>query len=246
VTGGSETDNEILATVEAHYRQWPDRPYYASELGKHIRDSGLHIPTGVTIINYIRSRLEGQLYVVQDPKVPARIAVATRANQERISSIIEGRGKIPGLDELDFQKIQFALVAAFCRPPVEGKRLFFSIRRPFQYHVLTEAPQGDYIEITESDQPPDLRGVDVHKLNDEQRLDVYKHILRWAEKHEVDLRVFYISDHSQHSQPHFSQTKAPAPSGMNALERLVAIQDDDIKSRIKIPGDLIQILLKIP
>ena len=231
-------DDPLIQAVENHYKDAPDRPLYASELGKTVREKGIHMPPGVTVLNYIRSMYEGRLCVVQDPDVPARIAIAQPNNQTKIAQLISGRGLVESAPETEFRRLPFALTAAFCRAPTKGKKLFFATRRPFRYVSEAAPPNSDYVEIEEDYQPPDLRGLDAHQLSEDQRLIVYSSIARWALAKNIRLSDFYVIT------PASTARNTPIhSSSRNALERFIGAQDDDIKSRIKIPMDIAQLLM---
>ena len=229
--------------MEQHYRDYPDRPYFASELGKRIRELRLSIPSNVRVINYIRSRLADRVLVVQDPQTPARIAVARPYNVQKVQRIVEGKNHIFEIHNVRLGKLPFALLAAFCRAPKEGMRTFFHLKKPFRYELCNTAPDMDYVEIPQSYQPEALRGADVHRLGEVERLELYRHIVQWSNDCDIDLHRLYIDEMDKRSAGVRNRRILPK----NALERLLFMQDEEIRSWIRIPADLIpKSMLKLP
>ena len=78
-----DSDELVLNAVEERYES-NDTPYYLAALGALFRSENIEIPSGVRFKDYLKSRYDGRLVVVQDEDSPARIAIAP---PEKVDSV---------------------------------------------------------------------------------------------------------------------------------------------------------------
>ena len=236
------TDELILEAVQSHYKQ-NDSPYYLAELGKFFRSNSLDIPSGVRFKDYLVSRFHGRLSVVQDPENPARIAIAPPEHQRKVQERLSGQPTdSPDHLPIDYARLPFALVAAFCQVPLPGTQVYFRLTKPFRYDNRMDAPDKDYVEIDDQFRPSSVAGKSVHHLSEDDKQTIYSSIQKWAGNKSIDLRDIYYDRGprpSEHAREH-------RDSKDNALQRLIDAQDPELKKRIRIPGDIASMLMRSP
>lgn len=235
-----DTDILIINEVERHY-QSSDSPYDLGALGKFVRDSNIEIPEGVQLKDYLKSRFHERFVIVQNPNDKVKIAIATHENRERVEQQLLGQDlEENDLEGIEFSRLPFALVAAFCKVPDHGKQLFFRRISPFRYVTRLEAPDDTYVEIEEQYQPSSLRGADVHTFSEREKHTVYEHILQWAKAKSIDLRTLYFDRPTSEDRDREGFGK-PAS---NALHRLISAQPPAIRDKLRIPADIANILMR--
>ena len=236
----SDTDQLVMDQVEKHYEN-SDSPYYLAELGLFFRSQNIEVPEGVQFKDYLKIRFNQRLIVVQDEKAPAKIAIATPEKAEIVERQLAGVGSdLPGSSRIDYARLPFSLVAAFCKIPQPGNRLYFRIRRPFQYRTSPDRPDDNYVEIEDQFRPTNLAGTAVREISLEAKRTIYQHIERWAEAHSIDLRTMYF-DLGTNLGGQYSRK-----ADDNALQRLIDAQEPEMRNRIRIPGDIASTLMGLP
>ena len=237
-----EADQLIIEAVQSHYEQY-DSPYYLAELGNFFRSNNLEIPAGVRFKEYLISRFHSRLSVVQDPDNPARIAITPPDHQQRIQQLLAGQSTDSHDDfGIDYTRLPFALIAAFCQVPLPGTQVYFRLTRPFRYDNRVKAPDDEYADINEQFRPSSVAGKSVHYLSDNDKQTIYSNIKSWADHNSIDLRDIYY-DRGLHLSGNAREHRDPKD---NALQRLVDAQDPDLKQRIRIPGDIASTLMRLP
>ena len=237
-----DADQLIVEAVEKHYAEH-DSPYYLSELGKFFHSQDIQVPRRVRFKDYLISRFEGRLVVVQDADHPAKIAVAPLDKQALVQQQLSSRLTEPADDrEIDQSRLPVALVAAFCKIPLPGTQVYFRVSRPFRYEVGMRAPDDKYIEIEREVRPSSLAGKSVHDLSPSEKQTAYQHIEEWAKTKEIDLRELYYDRGIKSA----SSATQPSRAGDNALQRLVDAQEPELRERIRIPGDIASTLMRLP
>ena len=241
-----DTDELVIEAVEKHYEN-NDVPYYLAELGLLFRSENIEIPSGVRFKDYLKSRYAGRLVVVQDEESPAKIAIAppekaTNVQRQLSGQYLDARDN-SGDSNIDYVRLPFALVAAFCKNPLPGTRLYFRTARPFRYETRAQPPEDDtFIEIEDRFRPLSLAGRLVREISYSDRQMIYTHIKKWADEKSVDLRAIYYDRGSKPA----SNTATPFEVKDNALQRLIDAQEPEIRRRIRIPGDIANALMGLP
>lgn len=234
-----DEDQVIIDAVQSHYSE-SDAPFFLAELGVLFRSEEIAIPAGVRFKDYLKSRFHGHLVVVQDTENPARIAIAPLEKEEVVqkqlsTQISEEISESP----VDHSRLPFALVAAFCKIPPLGTQVYFRTTQPFKYETKPQAPSDDYTEIDAQFRPESLAGRSVYQLSYTDKQTIYKSIEKWAAGKGVDLRGLYIDPIPR---PTERQMIHVARAG-NALQRLIDAQEPELRSRIRIPGDIASTLM---
>ena len=236
------TDQEIIETVQNHYRDH-DSPYYLSELGALFHLRNIDVPLGLRFKDYLAGRFHGTLVVVQDAETPAKIAIAPIEKEEIVRQQLSGVGSSRTDDStIEYPRLPLALIAAFCKDPLPGERIYFRTAEPFRYETRVESPAGNYVEIDEQFRPRSLAGKSVHQLSPSEKQTIYSCIDAWAAMKSINVRNFY------HDRRVGSAGQAGAVSGgmNNALQRLIDAQEPGMKARIRIPGDIVSTLMRLP
>lgn len=241
-----DSDELVLNAVEEHYEN-NETPYYLAALGALFRSENIEIPNGVRFKDYLKSRYAGRLVVVQDEESPAKIAIAPLDKEsivrDQLSREYLDSPDGPSDSSVDYARLPFALVAAFCKIPLPGTRLYFRITRPFRYETHSQPPKdANLVEIEDKFRPPSLAGRPVREISYGDRQVIYSHIMKWAYEKSVDLRAIYYNRGSKPDSvrgPHFE-------SNDNALQRLIDAQEPEIRGRIRIPGDIATALMELP
>jgi hypothetical protein len=231
----------ITSEVERHYRE-NDRPYYLAELGTFLRKQNIKIPAGIQLKEFLKKELAGQVDIVQNQTVPGRIAVTTPNKRERVAEQIAVHYRLATPQGMiDYRQLPFSLVAAFCKVPDEGRRLFFHTAWPFRYETKAEAPNDTYVEIERTFQPSSLQGANVHTLSDKDKSIILQRIIEWARAKSIDLRSLCAGEATLRPDAAISR-EAPR----NALQRLLTVQDPGMESKLRIPLDIAALLARLP
>ena len=240
----SLTDQEqsIIEEVERHYRD-STSPYYLSGLGEYIRSHGIEVPAGMRLKDFLSGTFEGRLLVVQDENVPAKIAIATPEQEDRVTQLLSNRSSPEHEDaDLDFSRLPFALMAAFCIASDSGNRVFFRTLRPLRYVIRQSPPDQSHIEIDPQFRPSLADAPSVHNLSESERRGIYQRIVDWAGSKGLDLKSFYYDARPARIGRPISATS----SSTNALQRLVEAQEPSFQRQVRIPGDIAVALMKLP
>ena len=230
----SETDELILKAVVDHYRE-QDSPFYLADLGQFLQFRKIVIPDGSRLKDYLAANFQGRLVVIQDPETPARIAVATPDNLERVRRRLSKRSLSQRDDRgIAFERLPNSLVAAFCKIPPPNTDVYFRVVPPFRYDTFVYQPDHGYTLIGPEHRPSEFAGRTAAALTDNERRTIFGFIVNWAEANSIDLQSLYY-DHPRR----LKQTQEVR----NALQRLIDAQDTDFRTRMKIPGDIAAILM---
>ena len=237
-----DTDLQIIKAVTDHY-ETHESPYYLAELGKFFRDNHIPVPEGVRFKDYLKSRFHERLIIVQDEENPARIAIAPPENKEAVLQQLSGQSSV-ALDDshIDYTRLPFALIAAFCRIPLPDTQVYFRTIPPFRYQVQKKAPEDGYIEIGEKFRLTSFAGKSVYELSPSDKRSIFQQIEKWAEEKSLDLRDFYYDSGSRS----IVREKVLVETGDNALQRLLNAQNHELRRRLQIPGDIADVLMRLP
>ncbi len=234
-----DTDKLILDAVSKHYTTH-DFPYYLAELGKLVRSEGIELPHGVRFNDYLKIRFHGRLIVVQDADNPARIAIAPPEKEQSVLQQLSGQ-YLGTLDDssVDYTRLPFALIAAFCKIPLPGSKVYFRITPPFHYQTNTQAPDESYIWIDDRFRLQSFEGKSVHDLSPSDKRQIFGQIKEWAKEKSLDLRDLYYDSSTR-------AISSQKESEGNALKRLLNAQDPELRRRLRIPGDIAELLMRMP
>ena len=236
------TDQLVVEEVERHYKE-TDSPYYLADLGVFFREQNIDLPTDIQFKDYLRIRFSDSLVVVQDEDTPARIAIAPPDKVDHVRDQLSGN-LLTSLDDskVDYKRLPFSLVAAFCKVPLPGTRLYYRTIKPYRYEIRVHAPEDGYIEIEDRFRPPSLAGKPVGELSSNDKREIYDRINTWAEANKLELRALYYDTRLRDA----SISNDPGQMASNALQRLIDAQEPDLRSRLRIPGDIAGTLMRLP
>ncbi len=238
---GADEDQTIIEEVRKHYQE-NSAPYYLSGLGEFCRLHGIEIPTGMKLKDFVTRRFGDSLFVVQDPEVPAKIAIAIPEQKERVAQFLAQQTPV-GLDrsDVDFSRLPFALIAAFCLVADSNVGVYFRTERPFRYVTAEAAPSHLYIEIDARFRPTQAGALSFRNLSADERRAIHQRISEWALDKKIDLKSFYYDRTPKLA----GQRTSFATASTNALQRLVEAQEPRLQSQIRIPGDIAMALMKL-
>ena len=232
-------DQLIIGAVEEHYATH-DSPYYLAELGKVFRSKDIEIPHGVRFKDYLKIQFQGRLVVVQDADNPERIAIAPPEKEYDVLQRLSGQYRdTPDDSSVDYERLPIALIAAFCKVPLPGAHVYFHIKPPFHYRTSTNAPDDSYVPIEDRFRLQSFEGKSVRELSDKDEQQIFQQIEKWAKEKSLDLRDLYY-DRNRRS------TASPKDSEGNALARLLNAQEPELRRRLRIPGDIADLLMRSP
>ena len=237
-----DIDQLVLKAVQDHYAVH-NTPFYLAELGNFFRSHKIELPAGVRFKDYLISRFHGRLTVIQDPDDPVRIAIADPERESAIRQQLAGqRADLTDDSEIDYARLPFALIAAFCKVPLPNIKVYFRTTKPFRYATLMRPLDNSYVEIDDSFRPTSLAGKSVHELSSSDKQTIHACIKNWADTKSIDLRSLYYDRSPRQS----GQKKEHGEAGHNALQRLINAQEPELKGRLRIPGDIASTLMGLP
>ena len=238
----TEQERSIIEEVERHYRD-SATPYYLSGLGEFIRSHGIEVPAGIRLKDFLSSTFQGSLLIVQNENIPAKIAIATPEQEERVTQMLGSPSSPEHADsDVDFGRLPFALIAAFCIASDLGNRVFFRTLRPLRYVIRQSPPDHTHVEVDPEFRPSHADTPSAHNLSEADKQAIYQRIVDWAESKRLDLKSFYYDVRPERT----GRTTNATSSSTNALLRLVEAQELSLQSRIRIPGDIAVALTKLP
>ena len=231
----------IISEIERRYAE-RSHPYYLAELGQFFRSQGIAIPAGKRFKDFLSEIFQGRLVVVQDPNVPAKIAIALLHNREQVQQqLTEPFLSAPGHSPIEVNRLPFSLIAAFCKKPDSGNRVYYRTVHPCRYAVGSLAPNDSYVEIDEQFRQSIPEGTSVHELSSEVKQEIYHRISEWAAAQNINLETMYVGERGR-LQSSGSNRMIPIS---NALQRLIAAQEPELRKRIQVPGDIVLALMSL-
>lgn len=238
------TENQkelVLDEIRRHYEEQA-LPYYLANLGQFFQSNEIVLPPGTRFKAFLSDNFEDRLVVVQDPTVPARIAIALPGNREQIQQQLSGQiMSSPGRPPIEINRLPFSLIAAFCQRPAPGNRVYFRTIRPCRYVIAPVAPDSSFVEIGEQLRQSPPIGASVHTLSNEAKQEIYRRIAKWVESEGIDLEAIYVYERgSSHTS---SNTRKQQVA--NALQRLLEAQDPELRRKIQVPGDIALTLMRM-
>lgn len=231
----------VINEIQRHYEE-RTQPYYLAELGQFFQSNGIEVPAGKRFKDFLSENLQSDLVVVQDPTVPAKIAIALVDNREQIQQQLEGRFEpAPGRPPIEVNRLPFSLIAAFCQKPVPGDRVYYRPVPPCRYVIATAAPDDSYVEIGEEFRQSVPGGTPVHAIPIGVRQEIYHRIDEWAAAQNINLKTIYMGERGR--SPSSSANRGIPVS--NALQRLIEAQEAGLRKSIRIPGDIALALMRL-
>ena len=231
----------VINEIRRHYKE-RTQPYYLAELGKFVRSEGIEVPAGKRFKHFLSENFRSDLVIVQDPAVPAKIAVALLDNSEQVQQQLAGRFlSALGRPPFEVKRLPFSLIAAFCQNPGPGDRVYYRTVRPCRYAIGSAAPDDSYVEIGEQFRQSVPEGTSVHALSSGVKQEVYRRIDEWAAAQNINLETIYVGERERSPS---SGTNRGIPIS-NALQRLIEAQDAELRKRIQIPSDIALALMRL-
>ena len=231
----------VINEIQRHYKERV-QPYYLAELGGFFRSEGIEVPTGKRFKDFLSENFPNRLVIVQDPTVPAKIAIALPDNRELVQQQLAGRFlPASGRPPIEVNRLPFSLIAAFGQKPGPGDRVYYRTVRPCRYAIGSVAPDDSYVEIGEQFRQSVPEGTSVHGLSSGVKQEVYRHIDDWAAAQDINLETIYV-DERERSPSSGSNRGIPTS---NALQRLIEAQEAELRKRIQIPGDIALALMRL-
>ena len=182
----------VLNEIRRHYGERA-LPYYLADLGQFFRSKELVPPPGTRFKDFLSEKFQDRLVVVQDPTVPARIAIALPDNREQVRQQLAGRFPFtPGRPPIEVNRLPFSLIAAFYQKPGSGNHVYYRTVRPCRYAIGPAAPDDSYVEVDEQFRQSIPTGMYVHALSNEVKQEIYRCIGEWVEAKGIDLETIYV------------------------------------------------------
>jgi hypothetical protein len=168
---------------------------------------------------------EDRLQIVRIRNSPGRTSVVVPEKRSLIEQQLM-KATERAAETGQFAALPYPIQLAFCVSTEPNERVVVRINPPFRYTKLgvQETPESGSVLVEDEFRKPGLR---LENASSTQKTALWRAFLAWAERHDVD------SDMLLRVQPH-----------LTALERLLAAQDPDILSKLKIPGDIAELLIR--
>ena len=231
----------VIDEIQKHYDE-QTQPYYLAELGQFFKSKNIEIPAGKRFKDFLAESFRGRLVVVQDPDVPARIAIALPDKSEHVQEQLAGRFlTTPGRPPIEVNRLPFSLIAAFCQKPNPSLSVYYRTIRPTRYAIESLAPDSSYIEIADNFRLLVPEGMSIHELPNEFKQDIYRRISEWAAINSVNLEAIYVKEKGRTSISDINRRILIS----NALQRLIEAQEPELRKRVHIPGDIALLLMGI-
>jgi len=212
----SDQTQAILAIVEEY-----GGSVHLSNLGAKLKKQGVEIE------EKLRAAVESipSLTVQQHPEIREKILVLYK-DKEAEADIF---APLDDSVKPTIKKLYNSIIAAFCYSPEDDQYVYLEKKKPFKFSI-----QQDISANTSSVQIPvellasDLSDKQPKDFTEEEAVSLVQKIKQWASSNNI----------------HFeSMLRKGQPKQGNALQRLLDAQQADVKKRIVIPGDIIEILI---
>jgi hypothetical protein len=131
-----------------------------------------------------------------------------------------------------------SLLIAFCRTIPDGSKIAYSRSRPYHYEIGSGPFGDDLVEIEEEYRFPGIWVPPEGGLPLVDQTQLRERIERWAIRHSVDL----VQTSSE--LPLAPAAQSVSPQRTNALMRLLECLPLHLRSELRIPADIIDILLR--
>ena len=236
-----DTKKLVINEIQRHYAE-QTQPYYLAELGLFFRSEGIEVPDGKRFKDFLSENFQSVLAIVQDPTVPAKVAMALLDNREQVQQQLAGRFmSAPGRPPIEVNRLPFSLIAAFCQKPVPSDRVYYRPVPPCRYVIASAAPDDSYVEIGDEFRQSVPGGTPVHAIPSGVRQEIYHRIDEWAAAQNINLETIYMGERGR--SPSSSANRGIPVS--NALQRLIEAQEAGLRKSIRIPGDIALALMRL-
>jgi hypothetical protein len=215
----------LVAVVQDHYDN-NDPPLLLSRFGQANRNllAELKAEFG-TLLAAIRAAGEHRLRIVDNSVGRESMAPADIAREVELKVREESANQTQSSS--NFDGLPRAIQIAFCLRTDVGEHVAVQVVPPFNYTKLTslELPRPTYRSIPDHYRKP---GLVLPRASVQDRGALWRAFIAWTTDQGLDPAIFSVT----------KQT--------NALARFLAAQPSDVISRLVIPGDIADLLLKRP
>lgn len=216
----------LISAVEQHYQVRNPQPLLLSSFGQ--RNKGL-----LTELKGAYGSLKAAIHAAGEDRIryidtrAGREAIAPASNAAELRQQIEEVSASQHQEANSFTALPIPVQIAFCVRTAAGEHIAIETVRPFRFAKITVP---ELIRPTQRIVPESYRrpGLALKSASLEDRASLWRLFLAWTENAKVDPTVF------RQGEP------------TNALARFIAAQPVDMISRLVIPADIAQILLKYP
>ena len=228
---------KIRHAVAGHYSQPKWEPLLLAKLGDQLAAHNTYTPDGRpgSMKRFIESELNAEIGVMQHPDIVSYVAVYPKDLHQQVASALQNVKPRRSRDSARFPR---SLLIAFCRNVPDGKKIFFKRSYPYKYVVGDIVPTDDFVEIEHEYRLPGYEISETGDLSEDLRTKLFSRIQAWSERHNID------GEH-QWLRPWPSREKN-AEVATNALARLIESWPPELRRQIRIPADIIEILLRHP
>jgi hypothetical protein len=240
------TDDEAqtLAYIEEWYKNHKT-PLHLTDLGSWLSAHNISRPPEDTLTGWLARFIGEQFDIAVDPEISARRAIVPKG-----SDIAQAFRSAPGRLRRDLHLFPRGFLIAFCKQTTPGLTMYVRIHPSFQYQESAGPPSGDgWIPV--ADEFRAQQGIilrEVEQLSDESVTDLNSRFEKWASATGVDLATIR---RSRSSAGRSSVAASPrddergiGSESSSALSRLISAQDPSIRSKVVIPADIAELLLR--
>jgi hypothetical protein len=223
-----EASDRIFDLVKAHY-DVSSEPLFLSQLGILSRKEGLLTGArGSGGLKELLRALGDRVRVVPTAGKVGRDAVALPANAAQVERTLADGGRF---DADRFDALPRSLQIAFCVRTDDGERVFVETGRSYRYKKVPtgEEPPAGMVLLDERFRLPGLRLQDASPA---KKGLLWEQFRDWCEAAGL-------------SSDRFTDDRRPSQSrDFNALRRLLDAQTPEVRAKLTIPGDIIELLLR--
>ncbi|MDL2315527.1 hypothetical protein LJC59_00390 [Desulfovibrio sp. OttesenSCG-928-A18] len=202
------------------YKQHGEKPMLLSQLGEQLR-SVTALPEGY--------RLSELIKIIDGLEItyPGKSGVPYVYSKPSL--------KESDLDRIVLSQIRKSILSAFTVPLRADEQIYLSLSYPYTYSRHRNKAKQPYV-IVENKYRIITEELDIDTMQDSIVSQLLGNIKSWSNEHSVGDEIIYWTTKKD------IEIKTNITS--NALERLLAAQDVDVRSKLLIPGDIAEILIK--
>ncbi|WP_297104310.1 hypothetical protein [uncultured Devosia sp.] len=218
-----------LVDVATTYYETTDAPLLMSKFGQTHRELRAELVQRFGSLSNAVRAVGNRLEVIKISGLVGQEAIAPVDRVKRVTEELAQRSTGRQLAASSFLRLPFPLRVAFCVKTEQGEKVAVSTEPPYRYLKLEpeQAIPFGMVLLDEKYRHPGLR---LENASDGELQALWANYSLWA------------------NEVNFAPSGSPTQSThqANALTRLMGAQDEAMKSKIKIPLDIIEILLKHP
>jgi hypothetical protein len=235
----AELKKTVMDIVTDRYQGSEWEPLLLADLGTLVGQNGKRMGDGRPgwLKRFLERELTDKLRIIRHPDIKPYVAVCP------VDKIDEAEAKLIGKKVKSSQGVSpsgfpRSLLIAFCRTIPDGSKIAYSRSRPYHYEI-GPGPFGDnLIEIGEEYRLPGIWIPPEGGLPLDEQAQLRERIERWAIRHNVDLT-------QTSSEASFAPVTPPrSAQSTNALMRLLESLPSHLRSELRVPADIIEILLR--